>query len=91
MEPIAKIDGIIRTCRSLLPADAISEVEHYFAHGEHEMAFEGLVIELMRADVVPPAFAYEDWCALARELGLDKDSVFDGEFWTKFVTWGETK
>ncbi len=91
MDTDTQISEIIRACRSVLPDDAMKEVDHFFTHGEPEMAFEGLVIELMKADVVPPTYDYDEWCGLARDLGLDEDSVFDGEFWTKFVTWGKAK
>ena len=86
-----QIDVIIQACRDILPEDAIKEVDHFFGHGEYEMAFEGLVIELMKADVVPHNYDYDEWCTLMRSLKLDDESSFDGEFWSKFLVWGQTK
>jgi hypothetical protein len=88
MDTDTRVGEIIQACRSILPDDALKEVDHLFEHGEPAMAFEGLVIELMQADVVPPPYDFDEWCALARDCGLDDDPVFDGAFWMKFVTWG---
>ena len=83
----ARIGEIICSCRTILPDSAMREVDHYFANGEPEMAFEGLVIELMNADVVPPTYDFKEWRALMRDTGIDVDPVFDGDFWQKFVAW----
>ncbi|MFG0293770.1 MAG: hypothetical protein ACF8MJ_11565 [Phycisphaerales bacterium JB050] len=91
MEDWERVKEIIEACRPLLGDDTLEEVDHYLTHDEWEMAFEGLLIELMRADVVPPTYDFEKWCALLRDLGLDEDSVFDAYLWDKFVAWGKTK
>ncbi|MCA9274147.1 MAG: hypothetical protein KDA31_14010 [Phycisphaerales bacterium] len=91
MDSDAKIGEIIEACRPLLSKEALNGIDHWFSHDEWEIAFEGLVLHLIEADVVPPYFDFDEWCALGREIGLDKDSVIDGEFWTKFVTWGRAK
>jgi hypothetical protein len=91
MDADTRIGVIIQECRALLPPDAMDEVSHFFEHGELEMAFEGLLLELMKADVVPPSYDYGEWCALAQDLGLNEDPVFDGHFWTKFEKWGKGK
>ena len=44
-----KIGEIIESTRNVLSEDTIGEVDHYYMHGEYEMAFEGLVIELMKS------------------------------------------
>ena len=91
MDTVTRVGEIIRACRSILPDNALDEVDHYFTHDEPAMAFEGLVMDLMEANVVPATFDFEEWCGLARDLGLEEDSVFDANFWMKFVTWGKAK
>lgn len=91
MDTETRVGEIIGACRSILSGDAMEGVDHYDEHGEPEMAFEGLLIELMQADVVPPTYDYDAWCALGRDCGLDEDCVFDAELWTKFVAWGRAK
>lgn len=85
------VGEIIGACRPILSSDAMEGIDHYAEHGEPAMAFEGLLIELMKADVVPPTFDHDAWCALGRACGLDDDCVFDAESWTKFLVWGKAK
>lgn len=91
MDTETRVAEIIQLCRAVLSDDAMEGVDHYFEHGESAMAFEGLVIELMRADVVPQTYDHNEWCALGVDLGLDEDCVFDAALWTRFVAWGSTK
>jgi hypothetical protein len=60
-------------------------VQHYLDHSEYEMAFEGLFIELMKLKV---SLGNEESCGfieLGKKLDLDKESVFDGDFWNNFT------
>lgn len=91
MDVAMRVAEIIGACRSVLSDEAIEGVDHYYEHGEPEMAFEGLLIELMKADAAPPTFDYDAWCALGRDCGLDEDCVFDAELWTKFLAWGKAR
>jgi hypothetical protein len=81
----AAVRRLLAVARDSLPADAVLAVEHYLEHSEFEMAFEGLLLEIMQA--FPNGFQ-ADWPyyeSLATGLKLDVESVFDGEFWSKFV------
>lgn len=76
-----RIEHLLLEHTGCLSQDTVEAVGHYINHDEYEMAFEGLCIDLMlsSADSV-------DWAEcldVARELSLDKESVFDAEFWTK--------
>lgn len=65
-----------------LAQDAVDAVEHYIEHDEYEMALEGLCLELMGMS----EFTSEDReiCKrLSMQLGLNRESVFDPEFWQK--------
>lgn len=72
-----------------MPAKELSEVEHYYDHNEPEMAFEGLVIDLMNAGKYPEGVNYEAWKELGLHYELDSESVFRSNFWTEFQKWVE--
>lgn len=79
----------IEVCLPFLPDDGAKEVRRYLEHGEPELAFEGCILELIRANRLPSGIAFSKLSALAKGLGLDEEPVFDGEFWVKFRRWGE--
>ncbi|MEI5908580.1 hypothetical protein WAK64_16150 [Bacillus spongiae] len=79
----------ITLSEGIINSNGISEVKHFFEHGEHEVAFEGLVIELSENGLDPRNFNYSDWKNLALEYGLDKESVFKADFWSRFKHWGK--
>jgi len=59
------------------------EILRYLDNREYEMAFEGLFLELIRSTRpgdLDPALCRN----LGIALGLDRHSVFDGQFWEKF-------
>ena len=85
-----RLEKYIVLSKSLISADGFKEVMHFFEHGEYEMAFEGLIIELMRINKYPEQYNYQEWKNTGLEFGLNKESVFDGEFWSKFKKWGKS-
>lgn len=86
-----KIGVLIQTCADAVSKDGLSEVKHFYDHGEYEMAFEGLVLELIKSDASPPNFDYDEWCMILKELKLDHEAVFDSELWPKFEAWGKSR
>lgn len=80
---------LFNDCRGVLSQDGAAEVQHYIEHGEDEMAFEGLALELIKQDAIPRNFDFSIWERVGRELGLHEESVFDGDFWFKFMSWGK--
>jgi hypothetical protein len=72
-----------------IPSDGLEEVRHFYEHGEYEMSFEGLIIEFMSVRKYPENFDFKDWKELAIYYGLDRESVFEWDFWMKFLDWGE--
>lgn len=81
-EILREIKSILEIYREKLSSDAIDAVEHYLNHDEFEMGFEGLCLELLSISDFLPEHRLK--CQeLARTLGLDKESVFDAEFWKK--------
>ena len=80
----ADIRRLIDVYTEHVSPDARQAVEHYLSHDEYEMAFEGLGIELMNISQI--TLDDRRLCTrLARQLGLDVESVFDGDFWQKVL------
>ena len=59
-------------------------IEHYIEHAELEMAVECLGLYLIKFKVPLPDDTTRKLLDLSVELGLDKESVFDDEFWDHF-------
>lgn len=85
-----QLERFLKSSEKHISPDGLEEVRHYFEHGEFEMSFEGLVIELIKAGYYPDDFEYLNWKKVAMEFGLDAESVFDGDFWNNFVRWGHS-
>ena len=75
--------GEVQHCFDL---DTINGIEHYIDNSEIEMAFEGLMIEIMNLNNVPKINILEIK-EIAIQLKLDKESVFDSDFWSKLENW----
>ena len=86
-----QIKKIIHDSSKIISKDAIKEIKHFYEHGEYEMALEGLIIELMKSNVVPDNYNYTEWCELIQSIGLDEEPNFYGDFWVKFTEWGKGK
>ncbi len=69
----------------MLPAESLTEVHHFLEHGEYEMAFEGLVLELVRNDAITDGFSVSKWLSVAEGLGLRDESVFVGDLWARLT------
>lgn len=78
------IQALLHKFDGLLDSESLESIQHYLDHREYEMAFEGLFIELMKANADLNEGEMETSFKLGQELGLDEDSVFDGNFWEKF-------
>lgn len=62
--------------------DARSQIDLYLENREYEMAFEGFFLELM--DTRQHIALDRDACLqMAIDLNLDKETVFDVDFWIK--------
>ena len=81
-----KVSTLLNQCREVLCEDAIGEVVHYIEHSEPEIAFEGLLIELMQVDELPQNVDKTSCIELGNHLNLDSESVLDDNFWEKFIT-----
>ena len=80
-----KTELLLQQCEGILCAEAADDVRHYIEHGEPEMAFEGLFIELMRIGRVPESVDKKSCVKLGEYLNLDVETVLDDDFWIKFT------
>ena len=79
------IKSLLDDFLDFLDLESVNAIEHYLNHGEYEMAFEGLFIELIKADVSISQNELNKYFELGKDLNLDRDSVFDDGFWRKFL------
>lgn len=70
--------------RENLEQDAIESIHHYINHDEFEMAFEGLFLEMfkMKRNALFDEKKAEE---IALLLKLNRQTVFDDNFWYKFT------
>jgi hypothetical protein len=85
-----RLEKYISCSKELLTNEAIEAIMHYLSHDEYEMAFEGLLIELINIGQYPTSFIFLDWKELGEHYELDKESVFDELIWEKFIQWCES-
>lgn len=67
--------------------EARNSISHFLAYDEYEMAYEGLLIEMINSGYMPSRDEAEEYLKIGRALGLDKESVFDPQFWRKLESY----
>lgn len=72
---------------SILPPEDLGKINNFLVHDEYEMAFEGLVLELLRLRAEPDEAERAEWLRHAESLGLKDDPTFDSDFWQKMQQW----
>ncbi|MEO7330325.1 MAG: hypothetical protein ABI193_17245 [Minicystis sp.] len=86
-------DSMLRLLKSnqgLLSHTTVEHVKNYVAADEYEMTLEGLCLDLMHnPDLLLSDL--EELGVLAKQVALDKESVYDPEFWTHFAEALEAK
>lgn len=68
-----------------LDSESLAAVKHYLDHSEYEMAFEGLFIEIMKLEK-DIEIDFRKAVKLARVMRLDKESVFEPDFYKELNT-----
>jgi hypothetical protein len=86
-----RVTTLIEQNVDLIPEDGRSAVRDYLEHGEYQMAFEGLILDLMEAEAYPEGFRYATWRVLVHDCRLDSDPTFDSDFLEKFKSWARKK
>lgn len=79
-----KVINLLNSVREKLSPEVLTGIEHYLKHGELEMVVELLFLEMINKNLKFPSDTKSDWINLAKDLELDKDSVFEYTFWEKF-------
>ncbi len=82
-----KISEFITISEKLIQKEGLEAVKHYFEHNEYEMAFEGLIIELLNINVYPSNFDVNEWIEIGLKCKLDTLANFDDKMWDKFLLW----
>ena len=83
------IEELLNEWKDYLDKETINFICHYLKHDELEMAFEALFIEIieLKKDSFLNSKKAKD---VALILKLDKESIFDMDFWKKFEFFLET-
>lgn len=83
------IEELLNEWKDYLDKETINFIRHYLKHDELEMAFEALFIEIikLKKDSFLNSNKAKD---VALILKLDKESIFDMDFWKKFELFLET-
>ena len=89
MDKTSRVAAFIKAYGPTVCADAEWDAAYHLRHDEIEYAFEGLVIDLMKAGVRPSQSDGEDWLKLAEDLGLREEGVIDADFWENLKRWIE--
>lgn len=77
--------NLLEKYKDRLEKDTISTVMHYVNHDEYEMAYEGLLIDLMSIEFNPKDIDILFCVNIGKEMNLDKESVFNYNFWIDFT------
>lgn len=82
-----KLLELIKECEEKLDKESVDEVMHFYNHGEYEMALEGLIIEMLKAQKYPKNYTIDILNELVLYYRLNIESVFDYHFWEKYTKW----
>ncbi|WP_323637287.1 hypothetical protein [Pectobacterium polaris] len=83
MEVNNSISKLIDLYGNDLDEEAINSINHLLDHGEYEMAYEGMFIDLMSIGFNPNDIDISHYIKIGIELGLNRECVFYSGFWNK--------
>ncbi len=83
------IQDVLLQLRDVLEPATVKAVSEYLAHAEYELAFEGLMLDIMNLPTVPILDYMLAW-EYAIALGLDIESTFDDAFGGRFLAFVST-
>jgi hypothetical protein len=87
---INMLTSMIENINGIVNKSDLEFVTHYIDHGEYEMAFEALCLLLIERKKYPLGFNFKKTKEIAIFLKLNIETVYDDEFWKKFIIWGES-
>lgn len=91
IKPLTEAEHYLKVLLScyagLLSAEAVAHVQHYIDVAEYEIACESFVMSLKLEKVALSSQHADQLTDLGIALGLDKDSMFTGDFWEQHEPW----
>ena len=81
-----EIKVMLEKYQHIIPAERISDIDHYLGHGELSAAFEYLILEVMERGVRQSDIDLTRLkeVALFFDLNDENECMIDGDFWSKF-------
>ena len=79
------LEIILSLVDSKLEKHLIAHIEHYIKYDEFEMAFEVLFTEIIKLENIS-LIDYKKVEEIGKLLKLDKETVFDPDFWGSFIS-----
>jgi hypothetical protein len=76
------ITKTLNTAQPFIDVESFDSVNHYIKHAEIEMAFEMLFLEIINQNLSIEVDS-KTTMRVATDLNLDKETVFDVDFWNK--------
>ena len=89
MDDFKQIGIYIEQSKSCLNEEQIDAVLDYYNHGEYEMAFEGLMIELISNNCYPDCFSFTNWLQVGENCKINLYANFDDTIWNRFLEWAQ--
>ncbi|MGL1931005.1 MAG: hypothetical protein OCC45_04490 [Desulfotalea sp.] len=83
------IKKYIKELENNLDEDSVKDTKLYLENHEYEMAYEVFMIGLVKNNPVNISIDFHKLKAIAKELNLHNETIFDGWIWRKFEKWGE--
>lgn len=80
-ELYSAIIDLLNIYADILDPDTYSEVMHYLEHGEYEMAYEGLFIDLIKANFQPQKIDMGYYLKICIKLKINNENIFNADFW----------
>jgi len=80
------INQLLNANNCIIDSAVVKHVEHYLRHNENEIAFELLILEIMKQSA-PVRWNAEKVFKCALFLELDKESIYDDDFFKKLIAY----
>lgn len=83
----AELRAIFHSYGPLIEKSYLQEILHFLDHAELEMAFELFCLFLITNSISLEATPRAGLLRVGRQLGLNVESVYDPDFWTRLEDW----
>jgi hypothetical protein len=79
------IASLLESASLYVGPDTYTGVMHYLEHGEYELAYEGLFIDIMNSEFNIYNVDVESYLSLGLEFNMNNESVLDCHFWERLI------